>query len=59
VDDVLAMRTEIAHLRGLAAMSTDNRVIEEIEIMIGELEGRIKRTEDGQNRDHIIGNGSG
>jgi len=45
--DFKAMRTEIAHLRTLAAASTDARVIVEIEKMIRELEQQIKGDTNG------------
>ena len=44
-----AMRVEIEHLRTLASLTTDVRVLAEIQALIDELEYRIKH----------IGNGSG
>jgi hypothetical protein len=42
------MRTEIGHLRTLASMNTDPRVLAEIDALIHELERRIRLTGNGQ-----------
>jgi hypothetical protein len=42
-----AMRSEIAHLRRLAAMTTDDRVLTEIQALIDVLEHRLRILPDG------------
>ena len=41
------MRREIAHLRVLAAMSTDRLVLAELELLIKELEERLRQSGNG------------
>jgi len=45
MDDIDAMRSEIEHLRTLARINTDARVIDAIEVLIRELRDRIERAE--------------
>ena len=51
MDDIDAMHSEIDHLRTLAGMNTDARVLAAIEALIHELENRIARAESGTRRD--------
>jgi hypothetical protein len=45
MDDIDAMRSEIEHLRTLARINTDARVLDAVEVLIRELRDRIERAE--------------
>jgi hypothetical protein len=45
MEDIGAMRSEIEHLRGLARINTDARVLDAVEVLIRELRDRIERAE--------------
>jgi len=45
MDDIGAMHSEIEHLRGLARVNTDARVLDAIEVLIRELRDRVERAE--------------
>jgi hypothetical protein len=47
MEDRDAMRAEVNHLRTLASLATDVRLLEEIKLLIEELEYRVRQSEDG------------
>ncbi len=50
MQDKNAMRAEVEHLRTLAQLNTDKRVLEQIRLLIAELEHRLRESEDGQEK---------
>ena len=46
MDDIGAMHFEIEHLRALARLNTDARVLDAIEVLTRELRHRIERAEN-------------
>jgi hypothetical protein len=58
MDTVDDMRTEVAHLHTLATMTTDGAVLAEIQMLIDELERRIRRGGNGHANGWLVPTGT-